>query len=124
SWSAAAGEGFALDVFGSDGRVSVTAPSFPTSRESVLRIGRAGGTMEDVAIPDRLTRAPGLGLDWRAAVPPSFPMALAMQSMVEAIGGSGPTAPDFAQAFEVERVLEALRVSNAEARWTRVEEFA
>lgn len=124
SWSASAGEGFALDVFGSNGRVALTSPSFPTSRDAVLRVGRAGGAMEDVAMPDRLTRQAGLGLDWRAAVPPSFPMALAMRSMILAIEGREKAAPDFAQAFEVERILEALRLSNAEHRWVRVADIA
>jgi predicted dehydrogenase len=50
-------------------------------------------------------------------------MALSMQAMVEAIAGRGQAVPDFAAAFKVERVQEAIRRSSAERRWVRLEEI-
>ena len=64
---------------------------------------------------------PGVALDWQAAVQPSYPMALSMQAMVAAIHGQGPgAAPDFAEALEIERLQEAIRVSSVERRWVRL----
>jgi predicted dehydrogenase len=50
-------------------------------------------------------------------------MALSMQRMAQAIRGEGSAAPDFAQAFTVERVLEAARRSMVERRWVRINEI-
>ena len=56
-------------------------------------------------------------------MPPAFPMALAMSAMVSAIEGRGQARPDFAQAWMVERVLEAVRRSSAERRWVGINEI-
>ncbi|MFT3968635.1 MAG: Gfo/Idh/MocA family oxidoreductase, partial [Sphingobium sp.] len=120
SWNAALGEGWLLDLFGSKGRIVSTAPSFPTSQDTTLRAGQLGGLLEEVAIPDRLKSAQGVGLDWTAPVAPSYPMALIMRSMIDAIEGKGRAAPDFRQAWDVERVQEAIRLSSAERRWVNL----
>ena len=44
-------------------------------------------------------------------------MALSMQAMVEAIEGHGNAAPDFAEALEVERLQEAIRLSSEARCW-------
>ena len=51
-------------------------------------------------------------------------MALSMQAMVAAIGGQGAASPDFADALEIERMQEAIRLSSAERRWVRLVEVA
>ncbi|MET0179737.1 MAG: Gfo/Idh/MocA family oxidoreductase [Novosphingobium sp.] len=119
SWSMALHDGWLLDVFGDGGRLVASSPTFPTARDCVLRGGRLGGTLEEIAIPDDFRHVPGVGLDWQHPVQPSFPMALSMQAMLAAIDGTGEASPDFAQALEVERLQEAIRVSNAERRWVR-----
>lgn len=124
SWSAPLGEGFLLDVFGSNGRAVVSAPSFPTSRDTLLRIGILGGALEEVPTPEELQRCEGVGLDWESQPPPSYPMAVSMRAMVDAIQGKGKAAPDFEQAWQVERVQEAIRRSSAERRWVKLDEIA
>jgi predicted dehydrogenase len=47
-------------------------------------------------------------------------MAFSMNAMVAEIKEQGRAAPDFAQALEVERLQEAIRVSSAERRWVRI----
>lgn len=124
SWSATLGDGWLLDAFGSKGRFTVTAPSFPTTQESVLRAGQLGGKLETIAIPDRLKSAPGIDIDWASQPPPAYPMALAMQSLVDAADGKGKATPDFDQAWQVERIQEAIRLSSLERRWIRIADIA
>jgi predicted dehydrogenase len=123
SWNAPVGQGWSLDVFGSAGRLVVEGAMFPTPAGTTLRAGRLGEAMRAIDIPERLRRTPGIAVDSDAPVPPSYPMALAMHSMTEAIGGRGQARPDFEQAWQVERIQEAVRVSAAERRWVRIAEI-
>ena len=123
-WSAALTPGWTLEAFGSKGRFVSRAPSFPTARDTTLHAGSVGGAFEQVQIPERLLRAPGVGIDADFQMQASYPMALSVQNMIRAIKGEAVAAPDFGQAWFVERVLEAARRSAAERRWVRIEEVA
>ncbi len=123
SWSMPAHSGWLVDVWGGKGRLAARSPTFPTARDCTLRGGKVGGALEELAIADEFRSVPGIGLDWQAEIQPSFPMALSMNAMVEAIGGKRQAALDFAAALEVERVQEAIRVSSAERRWVQLEEI-
>jgi predicted dehydrogenase len=123
SWSATIGAGWLLDAFGSKGRIAVRAPTFPTSRDTTIQAGSLGDAeMAAIEIPPRLLGTPDVAIEWKSDPQPSYPMALSMHRMVEAIRGRGPARPDFAQAWTVERVLEAARRSAEERRWARIEE--
>jgi predicted dehydrogenase len=124
SWSATLGRGFLLDLFGSEGRIVLEAPSFPTSRGTKLSAGRLGDAgVTPVELPETLFRADGIGIDADVAVPPAYPMALAMSAMVDAVRGENRARPDFDQAWRIERVLEAIRVSADERRWITLAEI-
>lgn len=118
-WNMPVPSGWVIDVHGTSGRLRAEAPSFPTARDTVLWSGTIGGALEPVALPDAFTHDPRVALDWQAAVPPSYPMAIAMQGLVDAIAGQREPAPDFVRAHEVERVLEAIRRSSASRQWVR-----
>jgi predicted dehydrogenase len=125
SWSATVPSGWLLEAFGSKGRISVRAPSFPTSRDSILQAGTLeSGSMQKIDVPERLLRTPEVGIDSGFEPQASYPMALAMSRMVQSIHGTGPAKPDFEQAWAVECALEAARRSAAERRWVRVEEVS
>jgi predicted dehydrogenase len=125
SWSATVAPGWLLEAFGSQGRFAVSAPSFPTSRDSILHAGTLeSGRMEKIDIPERLLRTAGIGVDFAADPAPVYPMALSMSHMIQSIQGTGTASPDFAQAFAVECALEAARRSAAERRWVRLEEIS
>ena len=119
SWSMPLYDGFLIDVFGSKGRLVAKSPTFPTAIDCTLEGGQLGGTMEAVSVPDALRVVDGIGVDWQNPIQPSFPMALSMHAMVQAIHGRGTAAPDFARAFDIERLQEAIRLSSAERRWVR-----
>ena len=125
SWNAPLGRGWYLEVFGSDGRMVIEAPSFPTCRDTTLHAGKLGGPgLARVEIPERLLKTPGIGLDAGCDIQPSYPMALSMNAMVQAIrGGGGRAHPDFEQGWQVERLQEAVRLSMAERRWVKIEEI-
>ena len=123
SWNAPVPAGWSLDVFGSGGRIAINAPNFPTARDTVLQAGAAGGTLEPVPMPERLLHSPDVLIDYTAPMPPAYPMALSMNGMVRAIRGEQPARPDFAQAWAVERVQEAIRRSSAERRWVGIAEI-
>jgi predicted dehydrogenase len=120
SWSMPLHDGWSIDVFGERGRLVAESPTFPTSRDCTLRGGQLGGSLDDIAIANSFKSAPGIALDWQSEPQPSFPMALSMQAMVDAIEGRGQAAPDFAQALEIERIQEAIRLSSLERRWVRI----
>ena len=123
SWSVPTNPGWLIDVFGSKGRLIARSPTFPTARHCTLQGGKVGGVLEEIVIPEEFRVVSGIGLDWQADVQPSFPMALSMNAMVDAIGGEGQAAPDFATALEIERLQEAIRVSSAGRRWVCLEEI-
>ena len=123
SWSMPLHDGWLLDVFGSKGRIVSTSPTFPTARDCTLNAGQLGGSLAPVEIDHRSISAPGIALDWQSEPQPSFPMALSMHAMVEAISGGTGASPDFASALEVERIQEAIRRSTIERRWVQVGEI-
>jgi predicted dehydrogenase len=120
SWSMTLHDGWSIDVFGQQGRLVASSPTFPTARDCTLRGGTLGGSLETIEIPAHFKGAPDIALDWQSEPQPSFPMALSMQAMVAAIHGGARPEPDFAQALEVERLQEAIRLSSLERRWIRI----
>jgi predicted dehydrogenase len=124
SWNAPLGSGWYLDMFGSNGRMIAQAPSFPTPLDTVLLAGQLGGGLEKVEIPARLLDTPEIAIGADFAIAPAHPMALSMNAMVRAIEVKGTARPDFAQAWQVERLQEAVRRSQAERRWVRIAEIA
>ncbi len=120
SWSMAVHNGWLIDAFGSNGRLVASSPTFPTARDCTLRAGPLGERLEPVEIDDVFKTMPGVALGCNDEPQPSVPMAFSMHAMVETIAGRNTAAPDFAQALEVERIQEAIRISNLERRWVSI----
>jgi predicted dehydrogenase len=122
SWSATVGRGWHFEAFGSEGRITASDPSFPTSQNTMLSAGAIGSkTVDPIEIPDRLMRPTDINIGPDAFPQAAHPMAISMQRMVHAIHGDWPAAPDFAQAWHVERILEAARLSSQERKWMRLD---
>jgi predicted dehydrogenase len=125
SWNATLGSGWTLDLFGANGRIVVRAPSFPTSRDTILQAGKLGDAAPRcIEIPQRFLQASDIAIDAGAEIQATHPMALSMHAMANAIRGEGQARPDFAQAWKVERALEAVRQSVATRRWVCLDEIA
>ncbi len=124
-WTAAVGTGFRIEAFGDKGRMALASPSFPTTLDTVLIAGKLGEyELAPVDIPDSLIRPEGVALEPSIQPAAAHGMAIAMNDMVGAIRDGRPAAPDFAQAWHVEQILEAARVSSAERRWVCISEIA
>lgn len=125
SWSATVAQGWRFEAFGSNGRFVASAPSFPTSRDTTLHAGTlTSGRLEPVPIPQQWFTTPEVAVGAGVEPQPVYPMALSMNRMVQATRGEGSAAPDFEQAWLVERVLEAARLSSSARRWIKVEEIS
>jgi predicted dehydrogenase len=125
SWNAPLGQGWYLDFFGSNGRIVAQGPMFPTPRGTTLHAGKLGEQgLSQVEIPDRYYHADGIGIDADHPMGAPYGMALVMQSMVDEIEGRGKARPGFEQAWQVERLQEAVRRSSAKRRWVRLDEIA
>ena len=122
-WNMPLASGWMIDVHGTDGRLRAESPTFPTARDCLLYGGRIGEPMDAITLPESYRSHPGIALDWQAEIPPSFPMAITMQGLVDAINGAGEPAPDFGRATEVERILEAIRRSAAARSWVSLDEI-
>jgi len=121
-WSATVGRGWHLEAFGSKGRITASDPSFPTSENTRLSAGAIGSkTIAPVEIPERLMRPADINVGPDIFPQAAHPMAISMQQMIRAIRGDGPATPDFAQAWHVERILEAARLSSQERKWIRLD---
>lgn len=134
SWVAADGAGWFFEVHGSGGRLRVEGESFPNAEQTHLFYGAAGKAYtpvgEPVPIPGRLHELPGslLDPDWpdRAAVaarqigPQDLVMGKMFRGMVNAVKGTGTAQPDFAQAFHVQQVVEAICCSDESRAWEPV----
>ncbi|WP_340589004.1 Gfo/Idh/MocA family oxidoreductase [Erythrobacter alti] len=122
SWNQPAQEGWTIDMFGTDARLQAVAPSFPTVGDTRLLSGLAGDRADSALQPVELTTpaTPHIAMDHISEPAPAYPMALTMQSLVDTVHGKGSPYPDFALALEVERLLEAARISNEERRWVRL----
>ena len=98
-----------IEVFGSDDAFTVIDGD---------RIGRPalGGGIEEVPIPEDLRLE---ATDWAPLVAP-FRVKLAM--MRDAIRGGGTASPTFAEALEVQKVLDAARKSDQTGTWEAVED--
>jgi predicted dehydrogenase len=126
SWSATVGSGWSLEAFGSEGRIVIASTAqFPTSRDTTLHAAKIGSTiLEPVEIPSMFLDTPETGLNANAEPQASHPMSLAMLSMKHAIDGNGKAAPDFDQAWTVERILEAARQSAERRTWVEMSDIA
>jgi predicted dehydrogenase len=97
---------------------------FPTPRGTTLHAGKLGeASVSQVEIPDRLFRDPAVATDADNPMPPAYGMALAMHSMVAQIEGRGVARPSFEQAWQVERIQEAVRLSSSDRRWVAIDEI-
>ncbi len=118
AWAGAAAPGFHLELAGDRGRLVFQAPMLP-SAESTVRLGRAGGALEEVDVPARLTTTEGIDLPSAWPGDPRGAMARSFWLMTKAIAGVGVAHPDFERGYHVQAVIDAIYRSADGAGWVR-----
>jgi predicted dehydrogenase len=122
SWSAVAGPGYMLDLFGSKGRMLLSGTIMPATDTKLFHAKLGDTTLREIPIPDRLKAQEGISMT-AAAPGPQFAMALAFAEMVRAIRQGGDARPSFSQGCHVHAVIEAAHKSAQERRWVRPREL-
>jgi predicted dehydrogenase len=118
AWAGAAGPGFHLELAGNRGRLVLSAPMMPSGESTVL-LGRAGGALEPVEVPERLTTTEGIELPSAWPGDPRGAMARSFWLMTRAIDGEDTARPDFGRGYHVQSVIEAVYRSGEGAGWVR-----
>lgn len=116
AWAGAASPGFHFELSGERGRLVIQAPMMPAAESTVL-LGRAGGAVEPVEVPERLMRTEGVEIGSDYPGDPKGAMARSFWLMNEAIAGRAEARPDFARGYHVQSVVEAIHHSAEGAGW-------
>jgi len=82
-------------------------------------LGGTGGTLEAVAVPERLHTTEGIDLPSAWPGDPRGAMARSFWLMTRAIAGDGEARPDFARGYHVQSVIESIHRSGAGDGWVR-----
>jgi predicted dehydrogenase len=112
-----------IDTFGGARQRSETIEAFGSDDAFVVtegdRIGRPGpqGSVEDVPIPEDLELAPT-----ETALLAPFKVKVAMLREAIRAGNPAMASPTFAEALEVQKVLDAARKSDQTGLWVAIEE--
>jgi predicted dehydrogenase len=118
SWSAIAGPGYMLDLFGSKGRILLQGTIMPSTETKLFYAKVGETTLKEIQVPERLKAQDGISMT-ADAPHPQFAMAVAFTGMVNAIRNGGDARPSFSQGFHVHSVIEAAHKSAQEHRWVR-----
>lgn len=118
AWAGASAPGFHLELAGDRGRLVMTAPMMPSGESTVL-FGRAGGALEPVDVPERLTRTEGIDLPSAWPGDPRGAMARSFWLMTKAVAKEAEARPDFERSYHVQSVIEAVYRSGDGAGWVR-----
>jgi predicted dehydrogenase len=111
-----------IDTFGGARQRSETIEAFGSDDAFVVmegdRIGRpsAGGGVEDVPVPEDLR------LEATPESPLVAPFKVKVAILRDAIRGVGSASPTFAEALEVQKVLDAARKSDQTGEWVTVDD--
>lgn len=127
SWAAPAARGFALNIHGSMGRLSLTSPGgFPGADNTTL--SGASFTQDDgpmlverpLEVPDHCFR-PSHVAAHEDAPRSAATMIRLFDEVVDAIRTGREAAPSFSQALHVQQVVEAADRSSREGAWISLE---
>lgn len=118
-WSVAGARGFAIEAYGTKGRLRIEAPSgFPDAGNATLFHAPAGARADlgkpeqAVALPEGLMQLRGVSIPAPVEARATIPMTLMLDEMVTAVREGRECSPGFAQALEVQAICEAAEESD------------
>lgn len=133
SWTAADSPGFSIEVFGSKGRLKLTALAYPSIASAKLYASRNETPHNvpegvDVDVPERFFMAEGrpitLGQEDRINGGQRVSLARVFESLTKGIKGTGEVLPGFSRAAEVQGLVDAFYESDRIKAWVDTAKLA
>lgn len=133
SWTAADSPGFAIEAFGSKGRLHLTSLAYPSIQSAKLYVSRVEKPHHvpcgaEVSVPERFYTADGrvvtLGQEDLYNGGQRVSLARVFESLVKAAKGNGEPLPGFARAAEIQALVEAMYESNEKRAWVDTAKLA
>ena len=109
------GLGFSLRIAGEEGQLLATSPAYLQFSPITLMQGRPGGAFQEVAVD---TKDDPVDL---ADTDPAANVARAMSAFGDAVGSGARFRPDFADAVELHRLLDAVSTASSEREWVQLD---
>jgi predicted dehydrogenase len=109
------GSGFRLDIFGTEGRLSVESPAMVQYSTAKVYGAQGSGVLQELPVPPRLHTVPTLPVESQA-----LQVAQLLRQFIGSLHTGSAFHPDFADAVGLHRTLEAVVRSSATGRWEAV----
>ena len=106
------GSGFHLDIFGTEGRLSVESPNMVQYSPAKVYGAQGSGVLQELPVPPRLHTVPTLPSQSQA-----LQVAQVLRHLVQSLHSNIPFHPNFGAAVSLHRTLEAIVRSSAMSRW-------
>jgi predicted dehydrogenase len=106
------GSGFHLDIFGTEGRLSVESPHMVQYSPAKVYGAQGSGALQELPVPQRLHMVPNLPADGQA-----LQVAQLLRHLIQSVHTGTAFHPHFGDAVGLHRTLEAVVRSSAAGRW-------
>lgn len=110
-----AGSNYCMEIYGSEGTLTVSGPESPQWTELVMKGTRGSNTLEELPVPDRLRTA-------SAGTPAGIPYNVGQvyARFAEAIRGEGARQPTFDMAVDLHRLIDKISDASRTGRQVSV----
>jgi predicted dehydrogenase len=109
------GSGFHLDIFGTEGRLSVESTNMVQYSPAKVFGAQGSGVLQELPVPPRLHTVPGLPAEHQA-----LQVAQLLRQLIRSVHTGAAFRPNFSDAVGLHRTLEAVVCSSASGRWEAV----
>jgi predicted dehydrogenase len=106
------GSGFHLDIFGTEGRLSVESPNMVQYSPAKVYGAQGSGALQELPVPPRLHTVPNLPAESQA-----LQVAQLLRHLIHSVHTGTAFHPHFGEAVGLHRTLEAVVRSSASGRW-------
>jgi predicted dehydrogenase len=106
------GSGFRLDIFGTEGRLSVESPNMVQYSPARVYGAKGSGTLKELPVPSRLHVVPNLPTESQA-----LQVAQLLRQFISSLHTGTTFHPNFTDAVSLHRMLEAVVRSSTTGRW-------
>jgi predicted dehydrogenase len=109
------GSGFRLDIYGTEGRLSVESPNMVQYSSARVYGAQGSATLQELPVPARLHEVLQLAADSQA-----LQVAQLLRHFMRSINAHTAFHPNFDEAVSLHRTIETVVRSSTTARWETV----